>query len=70
MRIFRDAFWPSLHLPAAGQIALLTDDAGLELGVSNLRGSPPPAYPPDFHVGFVLEREDDVRGRAHPEVGE
>ena len=40
----------------AGQIALLEDDGRLELGVSNLRGSPPPRYPPDFHVGFVLAR--------------
>jgi catechol 2,3-dioxygenase-like lactoylglutathione lyase family enzyme len=45
----------------AEQIALLEDDAGLQLGVSNLRGSPPPAYPPDFHVGFVLERASEVR---------
>lgn len=45
----------------AEQIALLEDDAGLELGVSNLRGSPPPKYPPDFHVGFVLERADEVQ---------
>lgn len=45
----------------AGQIAIFKDDGGLELGVSNLRGSPPPAYPPDFHVGFVLERAGDVR---------
>lgn len=45
----------------SGQLALLEDDGGLELGVSNLRGLPPPAYPPDFHVGFVLERADDVR---------
>lgn len=44
------------------QIALLRDDAGLELGVSNLRGSAAPAYPQDFHVGFVLERARDVRG--------
>ena len=45
----------------AGQLAMLEDDGGLELGVSNLRGSPPPHYPPDFHVGFVLERAGDVR---------
>ncbi|HEV2282744.1 MAG TPA: VOC family protein [bacterium] len=45
----------------AGQIALLEDDSGLELGVSNLRSSPPPQYPPDFHVGFVLESASDVR---------
>jgi catechol 2,3-dioxygenase-like lactoylglutathione lyase family enzyme len=45
----------------AGQLALLKDDAGLELGVSNLRCSPPPTYPSDFHVGFVLDRADAVR---------
>jgi catechol 2,3-dioxygenase-like lactoylglutathione lyase family enzyme len=44
-----------------GQIAILEDEAGFQLGVSNLRGSPPPAYPPDFHVGFVLERTGEVR---------
>jgi catechol 2,3-dioxygenase-like lactoylglutathione lyase family enzyme len=45
----------------AGQIAILEDDAGLQLGVSNLRGSPPPAYPPDFHVGFVLPHANQVK---------
>ena len=44
-----------------GQIAILEDEAGFQLGVSNLRGSPPPAYPPAFHVGFVLERTGEVR---------
>jgi lactoylglutathione lyase len=44
-----------------GEIAMLEDDAGFQLGVSNLRGLRPPAYPPDFHVGFVLERAVDVR---------
>jgi len=29
--------------------------------VSNLFGSPPPVYPPDFHIGFILENEADVR---------
>lgn len=37
------------------------DEAGFLLGVSNLRNSPPPAYPSDFHIGFVLERTSDVR---------
>jgi len=45
----------------AGQIALLEDEGGFSLGVSNLFGSPPPVYPPDFHVGFVLERASQVR---------
>ena len=46
-----------------GQLALLEDEAGLSLGVSNLFGSPPPAYPPDFHIGFILDEEAQVRAR-------
>jgi len=45
------------------QLAMLTDDAGLEFGVSNLFGFPP-LYPPDFHIGFVVESETKVRA-AH-----
>ena len=44
-----------------GEIAMLEDEAGFQLGVSNLRGLPPAAYPPDFHVGFVLERAGEVQ---------
>ena len=32
-----------------------------EFAVSNLFNSPPPEYPRDFHLGFVLERSSDVR---------
>jgi catechol-2,3-dioxygenase len=44
-----------------GQIALLKDEGGFSLGLSNLSGSPPPNYPADFHVGFALEKASDVR---------
>lgn len=44
-----------------GQIAILEDDGGFSLAVSNLFDSPPSAYPADFHVGFVLESEADLR---------
>lgn len=37
------------------EIALLEDNAGFSLGVSNLFKNAAPTYPPDFHVGFVLE---------------
>lgn len=52
-----------LHCPyqRGEEMAMLTDDAGFSLGVSNLFDSPPPKYPPDFHIGFVLDSENDVR---------
>lgn len=43
------------------QLAILEDDDGLVLGVSNLFGSAPPVYPPDFHIGFILKSESEVR---------
>ena len=43
------------------EIALMEDDAGLSLGVSNLFESDAPVYPRDFHIGFILARESDVR---------
>lgn len=43
------------------QIALLEDEAGFSLGLSNLFGSAAPAYPRDFHIGFILEKESEVR---------
>ena len=43
------------------QLAILEDDAGMQFGVSNLFGSPPPTYPPDFHFGFIVSKESEVR---------
>ena len=43
------------------QIAIFESDTGFEFAVSNLFNSPPPAYPPDFHLGFVLEQSSGVR---------
>ncbi|HYT24643.1 MAG TPA: VOC family protein, partial [Candidatus Polarisedimenticolia bacterium] len=43
------------------QIAIFESDTGFEFAVSNLFNSPPPTYPPDFHVGFVLKRSSEVR---------
>lgn len=42
------------------EIAFLEDDAGFSLGVSNLFNNPAPVYPPDFHIGFVLEEAAQV----------
>ena len=44
------------------QLAIMEDDDGLAFGVSNLFGSAPPVYPPDFHIGFILDTETEVRG--------
>ena len=44
-----------------GQIAFLADENGFEFGLSNLHNSPPPLYPPDFHIGFVQENVHQVR---------
>ena len=46
-----------------GEIALMRDEAGFSLAVSNLFGSPPPVYPPDFHIGFVLSSETELRAQ-------
>ena len=43
------------------ELAILEDDGGFSFGVSNLFHSDPPVYPRDFHIGFILEREADVR---------
>ena len=43
------------------QLALMDDGDGLVLAVSNLFDSPPPVYPNDFHIGFILDNESDVR---------
>jgi catechol 2,3-dioxygenase-like lactoylglutathione lyase family enzyme len=45
----------------AEQIAFFENETGFEFAVSNLFKSPPPVYPPEFHIGFVLERSADVR---------
>lgn len=43
------------------QIAVFESNRGFEFAVSNLFDSPPSVYPSDFHVGFVLERAEEVR---------
>lgn len=43
------------------EIALMEDDSGLSFGLSNLFDSAPPVNPPDFHIGFILTSESEVR---------
>lgn len=45
------------------ELAMLEDESGFSLGVSNLFKSAPPVYPPDFHVGFILDTEARVRAQ-------
>ena len=43
------------------ELAIMEDDDGFSFGVSNLFHSVPPVYPRDFHIGFILASEADVR---------
>src|SRR5215471_1334810 len=43
------------------QIAFFADETGFEFAISNLFDSPPPEYPPDFHLGFILDHTNQVR---------
>ncbi len=58
---FETFFGPRCTYRRQGQIALLEDDTGLAFGLSNLHNSPPPVYPPDFHIGFAQENVRQVR---------
>ncbi|MBV8276766.1 MAG: VOC family protein [Verrucomicrobia bacterium] len=60
-RFFETLFGLRKVYQRKGQIALLEDEAGFCFGLSNLHNSPAPVYPPDFHVGFILETADQVR---------
>jgi len=60
-RFFEEHFGLRCVFQRREQLASLRDDAGLEFGVSNLFDSPPPVYPNDFHIGFILDKESDVR---------
>jgi catechol 2,3-dioxygenase-like lactoylglutathione lyase family enzyme len=43
------------------QIVFFKDQTGFEFALSNLLDLPPPAYPPNFHIGFILEHTSEVR---------
>ncbi len=51
------------------QLAMLDDDNGMVLGVSNLFSSEAPAYPPDFHVGFIVTTASEIRAIHERIVG-
>lgn len=62
-RFFETFFNLSTTYQRESEIALLEDANGMLLGVSNLFGSPPPTYPPDFHVGFRLDDVEAVKAK-------
>jgi len=58
---FEEFFGMQCSYQRQKQIAIFTDETGFEFAVSNLFNSPPPPYPPDFHIGFILGRTGEVR---------
>lgn len=44
-----------------GTLAILEDDKGFILAISNFDKSDSHAYPKGFHFGFVLDSRDEVR---------
>jgi lactoylglutathione lyase len=60
-KFFETIFGLSCTYQRQKQIAFFEDQTGFEFAVSNLFNSPPPVYPPDFHIGFILEHTSEVR---------
>jgi lactoylglutathione lyase len=58
---FEQFFDLSCRYQRQKQIAIFENGNGLEFAVSNLFNSPPPAYPAEFHIGFVLDHSSEVR---------
>lgn len=50
-------------------LAVLQDEAGFTLVISRLGADDPPAYPAQFHVGFLLDSEEAVH-EAHARMKE
>ncbi|WP_019586709.1 VOC family protein [Deinococcus apachensis] len=61
-RVFFETHFDLQCVYARGsQLAFFGDDTGFSFGVSNLNGqSGRPSYPPDFHIGFILEEASQV----------
>lgn len=46
---------------AREELVILEDEAGFVLAVSNLSKASTPQYPADFHIGFMVERVEQVK---------
>jgi len=42
------------------EMALMDDEIGFSLALSNLGQNAAPTYPPDFHIGFVFDEASQV----------
>jgi lactoylglutathione lyase len=60
-RFFETYFGLVCSFERPGAIVLMEDESGFCFGLSNLHSLPPPVYPPDFHIGFILTEERQVR---------
>jgi len=58
---FENHFGMDCKFQRRDELAIMDDGAGMEFSVSNLFHSPPSPYPPDFHIGFILDGESEVR---------
>lgn len=60
-RAFFETFFGLQCVYARTELALLQDEAGFELVLSNLSKATAVQYPPDFHIGFVLDDVEQVK---------
>ena len=60
-RDFFETFFGLHCVYARTELALLKDEADFELALSNLSQAAAVQYPPDFHIGFVLDDVEQVK---------
>lgn len=58
---FESHFNLECEFQRGSEIAFFRSDTGFSFGVSNPRGQAErPVYPPDFHIGFILDNAGQV----------
>jgi catechol 2,3-dioxygenase-like lactoylglutathione lyase family enzyme len=60
-RDFFETFFDFHCSYARAEIAILEDEDGFAMAVSNLNHAAVPHYPSDFHIGFMLDNVEKVR---------
>ena len=51
-----------MEIKGRDTLAVLVDEAGFSLILSNFDRQHPPVYPKDFHLGFIQESKEQVEG--------